>query len=172
MAIRPRLDSPSLSTPIYLDHNATTRPLPDVVDIVVRTMTETWANPSSAHWLGAQARAKLESARDGVCELVGGTMPEGVIFTSCGTEANNIVLLGGDPGSAWRCVITSRVEHASVLRPAQALGRRGCRLIPLDVSGDGRLDPEALMRAAAAAPLGPLLVTLQWANSETASCSR
>jgi cysteine desulfurase len=167
MAIGPRLDSLSLSTPIYLDHNATTRPLPEVVDVVVRTMTETWANPSSAHWLGGQARAKLETARDGVCELVGGAMPEGVIFTSCGTEANNIVLLGGDPGSAWRCVITSRVEHASVLRPAQALGRRGCRLILLEVAGDGRLDPEALMRAAAAAPHGSLLVTLQWANSET-----
>jgi cysteine desulfurase len=167
MAIRPRSDSLSQSKPIYLDHNATTRPLPEVVEAVIRTMTQTWGNPSSAHWLGGQARAKLETARDGVCELVGGAVPEGVIFTSGGTEANNIILLGGDPGSAWRCVITSWVEHASVLRPAQALGRRGCRLILLEVSGDGRLDPETLIRAAATAPPGPLLVSLQWANSET-----
>jgi cysteine desulfurase len=166
-AAGPHPDSPSLSTPIYVDHNATTRPLLEVVDLVARTMTQTWANPLSAHWLGGEARALLETARDGVCELVGGAMPEGVIFTSGGTEANNIVLLGGDPGSAWRRVITSRVEHASVLRPAQALERRGCKVILLEVSGDGRLDPEALARAAAAAPPGPLLVSLQWANSET-----
>ncbi|WP_159717313.1 cysteine desulfurase family protein [Geminicoccus flavidas] len=162
-----RPDNLSLSPPIYLDHNATTTPLPEVVEFVARAMTQTWANPSSAHWLGGQARALLETARDGVCELIGGAMPEGVIFTSGGTEANNIVLLGGDPGCAWRCVITSRVEHASVLRPAQVLERRGCRVILLEVSDGGSLDAEALTRAAAAAPPGPLLVSLQWANSET-----
>lgn len=166
-AVGLRPNSLSLSPSIYLDHNATTKPLPEVVDLVAHTMAQVWANPSSAHWLGGQARAVLETARDGVCELVSGAVSEGVIFASGGTEANNIVLLGGDPESAWRCVITSQVEHASVLRPAQALRRRGCRVVLLDVSGDGRLDPEALMRAAAAAPPGPLLVSLQWANSET-----
>lgn len=160
-------DGAVLSAPIYLDHNATTRSLPEVVDVVARTMTETWANPSSAHWLGGEARIALEKARDGICELVGGAMPEGVVFTSGGTEANNIVFLGGDPVPTWRCVITSRVEHASVLRPAEALGRRGCRLVVINVSDGGLLDPEALRHAAAAAPPGPLLVSVQWANSET-----
>lgn len=166
-AIARLIEGPVLSAPMYLDHNATTRPLPEVVAVVARTMAETWANPSSAHWLGGEARAVLERARDGVCELVGGAVPEGVVFTSGGTEANNIVLLGGDPAPSWRCLVTSKVEHASVLRPAEALARRGAKLVVLDVSADGLLDPEALRRAAAAAPPGPLLVSLQWANSET-----
>nr|WP_272876884.1 cysteine desulfurase family protein [Neoroseomonas terrae] len=156
-----------MPSPIYLDHNATTRPLPQVIERVARTMAETWANPSSAHWLGGEARVELEVARDGVCELVAGAVPDGVFFTSGGTEANNIILLGGDPAPAWRCVITSRVEHASVLRPAEALGRRGCQVVYLDVSADGLLDPEALRLAAVAASPGPLLVSIQWANSET-----
>lgn len=152
---------------LYLDHNATTAPLPEVVALVARTMTEVWANPSSAHWLGGEARRALEEARDGVCELVGGAKPEAVVFTSGGTEANNMVVLGGDPAPPWRCVITSRVEHASVLRPVDALDHRGCRTILLDVGADGQVDPEALARAAASAPPGPLLVTVQAANSET-----
>jgi cysteine desulfurase len=154
-------------TPIYLDHNATTRPLPEVVDLVARTMAETWANPSSAHWLGSEARAVLEAARDGICELFRGAYPEGTRFTSGATEANNTVLLGGEPNSAWRCVITSAVEHASVLRPAEALARRACRLRLLRVGRDGLIDPDELRRAAIEAPVGPLLVSVQWANSET-----
>ncbi len=156
-----------LSAPIYVDHNATTQPLPEVIAIVRRTMAETWANTSSAHWLGGEARAVLENARDSICELVRGAYPEGVRFTSGGTEANNTVLLGGEPASAWRCVVTSAVEHASVLRPAEALARRGGRLHLLPVSPDGLIDPDELRNLAAEAPAGPLLVSLQWANSET-----
>lgn len=155
------------SAQLYTDHNATTKPLPEVVECVTRTMNEVWANPSSAHRFGDRARTVLESARDGVCELLGGTLPEGIVFTSGGTEANNTVLLGCDPIPAWRCVITSRVEHASILRPADVLRRRDCRVAILDVSSDGIVDPDALRRAAVAAPVGPLLVSLQWANSET-----
>jgi cysteine desulfurase len=162
-----RISEPKVSVPIYLDHNATTRPLPEVVELVARTMAETWANPSSAHWLGGEARALLEAARDGICELVLGAYPEGVRFTSGGTEANNTVLLGGEPASAWRCVITCAVEHASVLRPAEALARRCSRLQVLPVGTDGLIDPDAVRRAAAEAPPGPLLLSVQWANSET-----
>lgn len=164
--LAPFPDTPG-SAAIYLDHNATTRPLPEVVDLVARTMGQTWANASSAHWLGGEARAVLEAARDSICELVRGALPEGVRFTSGGTEANNTVVLGGAPPSAWRCVITSAVEHASVLRPAEALARRGGHLRVLPVGSDGLIDLDALRRAAAEAPPGPLLVSLQWANSET-----
>lgn len=167
MTLLPRIPDAPVSAAIYLDHNATTRPLPEVVDLVARTMAETWANASSAHWLGGEARAVLEAARDGICELVRGAYPEGVRFTSGGTEANNTVLLGGEPASAWRCVITSAVEHASVLRPAEALARRGGRLRVLPVGPDGLIDPDAVRRAAAEAPPGPLLLSVQWANSET-----
>ncbi len=155
------------SAPIYVDHNATTQPLPEVIGIVSRTMAEIWGNASSAHWLGGEARAALEAARDSVCELIGGGYPEGVRFTSGGTEANNTVLLGGEPAAAWRCVITSAVEHASVLRPAEALARRGGVLRLLPVCSDGLIDPDELRLAAVDAPAGPLLMSVQWANSET-----
>ncbi|MBI0537743.1 cysteine desulfurase [Roseomonas sp. KE2513] len=167
MTLLARIPHTPVSAPIYLDHNSTTRPLPEVIDLVARTMAETWANASSAHWLGGEARAVLEVARDGICELVRGGYPDGVRFTSGGTEANNTVLLGGEPASAWRSVITCAVEHASVLRPAEALARRGSRLRVLPVGSEGLIDPDELRRAAAEAPPGPVLVSLQWANSET-----
>ncbi len=167
MTLAARITGTAVSAPIYLDHNATTRPLPEVVDLVARTMAETWANASSAHWLGGEARAVLEEARDRICELIRGAYSEGVKFTSGGTEANNTVLLGGEPASSWRCVITSAVEHASVLRPAEALARRGGRLWILPVGPAGLIDPDDLRRVAAEAPPGPLLVSVQWANNET-----
>jgi cysteine desulfurase len=155
------------NAPLYLDHNATTAPLPEVVALVARTMTEVWANPSSAHWLGNEALRVLVNARDGVCELVGGADPEAVVFTSGGTEANNIVVLGGDTAARWRSVVTTRVEHTSILRPIHALALLGADTVFLGVDRNGLVAPEDLARAVASAPPGPLLVTFQAANSET-----
>lgn len=155
------------AAPLYLDHNATTAPLPEVVALVSQTMAEVWANPSSAHWLGSEARRVLARARDGVCELIGGADPEGVVFTGGGTEANNIVVLGGDAGPRWRSAVATAVEHASVLRPVEALGRIGRLVTLVGVGADGVVDAAALGRAVAAAPPGPLLVAVQAANSET-----
>jgi cysteine desulfurase len=166
-AAQRRAEERNHSRSLYLDHNATTAPLAEVVALVTQTMKETWANPSSAHWFGSEARCTLEEARDGVCELVRGAFPEAVVFTSGGTEANNIVVLGGDPTPPWRCVIASKVEHASILRPVEAIGRLGCTTILLDVDADGLVDVASLERAAASAPPGPLLVAIQTANSET-----
>lgn len=164
--------APAEAPPLYLDHNATTAPLPEVVALVARTMTELWANASSAHWLGYEARHVLAGARDAICELVGGADPEGVVFTSGGTEANNIVVLGGEAASRWRSVVTTRVEHASVLRPVEALARLDTRAVFVNVDRGGLLDPDALTRAVGSAPSGPLLVTIQAANSETGVVQR
>lgn len=168
------LASPEITIPqsvptrsdINLDANATTRPLDEVVDLVADMMRYGSANPSSAHWLGGVARSVLEEARDGVASLLPGTLPEAVIFVSGGTEANNAVLAPGYRDVMGRTLITTAVEHASVLRPAEAFARFGGTVLLIPVSSDGLADPDALGRAVRNAS-GPILISLQWANSET-----
>lgn len=151
---------------MYLDNNSTTPPLRAVTDAVLRTMkTASW-NPSSAHSLGAGARALLEQARDGVCALLPGLLPEGVIFTSGGTEGNNLVIAHHAEDAGQWTLITSKVEHPSVLRPAEAFARRGGRVTFLEVSPSGKVNPDDAAQAARDAA-GPVKVSIQWANSET-----
>lgn len=149
-----------------LDANATTRPLDAVIALVARVMRSGSANPSSAHWLGAAARSVLEQAQDGVASLLPGILPEAVIFGSGGTEANNAVLAPACRDAAGTTLITTAVEHPSVLRPAEAFARAGGTVVLLPVSSDGLADPDALGRAVRRAP-GPILVSVHWANSET-----
>ncbi|WP_041797246.1 cysteine desulfurase family protein, partial [Pararhodospirillum photometricum] len=151
---------------MYLDNNSTTRPLQVVTDAVLRTMKATSWNPSSAHSLGVEARTLLEAARDGVCALLPGIFPEGVIFTSGGTEGNNLVIGHHAEDAGQWTLITTKVEHPSILRPAEALARRGARIILLDVSASGTVNPADAARAARET-IGPVKVSIQWANSET-----
>jgi cysteine desulfurase len=158
---------------IYLDANATARPLSEVVALVASVMRDGYANPSSAHWLGSDARALIEQARDGVASLLRGTLPEGVVFTSGGTEGNNAVLsaFGRDVAGSGRDVdvetlVTTAFEHPSVLRPAEAFARAGGRLILVPMSPDGLVDASAVFAAVASAR-GPVTLSVQWANSET-----
>jgi cysteine desulfurase len=151
---------------ICLDANATTQPLEQVIDLIANSMRQDWGNPSSAHWLGGAARACLERARDGVTSLLPGTLPEGVIFTSGGTEANNAILSLAGWAGFGATLITTAVEHPSMLRPAERFARMGGKLVVLSVSEDGVLDPELLGRAVYDAA-GPTMVSVQWANSET-----
>lgn len=150
------------ANPIDLDANATTRPLPEVVDEVARVMAGSYGNPSSPHWLGEQTRHLLERARDDVTTLLHGCLPEGIVFTSGGTEANNSVLRSAV--AECQTLITSEVEHASILEVARSLA--GLKLILVGVSSNGLLDPDALA-AAASSTVGPVCVSVQWANSET-----
>lgn len=151
---------------IDLDANATTRPLDAVIALMAQVMRSGSANPSSAHWLGAAARSVLEQARDGVASLLPGILPEAVIFGSGGTEANNAVLAPACRDAAGWTLITTAVEHPSVLRPAEAFARAGGTVVLLPVSPDGLADIDALGRAVRRAS-GPVLVSVQWANSET-----
>lgn len=151
---------------ICLDANATTRPLDEVIDVVSAAMRGNGGNPSSAHWLGGIARTLLEGARDDVTSLLPGTLPEGVVFTSGGTEANNAVLTLTGLDGANTTLITTAVEHPSVLRPAERFARTGGKVVILPVSRDGMVDPDALGKAVRDAP-GRVLVSIQWANSET-----
>ncbi len=150
---------------IYLDANATTQASPEVMTSVIETMSLGPLNAASAHVRGGQARDLTVAARDAVALLVGGSLPEGIYFTSGATEANNIALapLRRDGTTT---LLVSAVEHASVLHAALEAQRRGCDVRLLPVDGDGLLDPDAV-RVAAASARERLVVSVQWANSET-----
>jgi cysteine desulfurase len=148
---------------IYLDHNATTPVHPEVAEAVARVLRDVPGNPSSRHAAGAEARAELEAARERVAALVG-FRPGEIVFTSGATEANNAVLAGALAGEGGGHLVTSAVEHPSVLEPAARLSRAGVKVTRVGVDADGRLDPEAV--AAALAPETRLLSVI-WANNET-----
>lgn len=136
---------------IYLDHNATTRPAPEVVEEMLPCLREAFGNPSSLHAEGQAARALLERARARAAALIG-AQPEEVVFTSGGTEADNqavygAALLGAPRG---RHLATSAVEHQAVLNPCRHLEASGWRATYLPVDSDGAVDLEAASQA-----LGP-----------------
>jgi cysteine desulfurase len=150
------------SPAIYLDANATVQPLPGVITTVLAVMASGPVNPSSSHESGGRARKLVEGARDKVCKMISGILPEGIIFTSGATEGNNTFIASAPSGST---LITTAVEHPSILKPAAVPGL-GRRLIILPVSSNGTVDPDAAA-AAAEASEGPLYVSVQLANGET-----
>jgi cysteine desulfurase len=144
----------------YLDHNATSPVDPRVTEALLPYLGERYGNPSSVHRAGRLARAALDRAREEVAALVG-AQPGQVIFTSGGTEANNLALLGSAGRLPHGRLAVSTVEHPSVLAPAEALAEVGWRLDWLPVDADGRL------RLAECRFDGVALASLMWANNET-----
>lgn len=150
------------SREIYLDNNATTRPIPEVVERVVELMTFRYGNPSSVHQRGVRGRKELSRARERVASLVGAS-EEQIIFTSGGTEANNLALnrvAMMDSGH----LVTTETEHSSVLNKAGILEKQGARVTYLQVDGTGMVSPQAL-EAALSGPAD--LVSIHWVNNET-----
>ena len=124
---------------IYLDHNATTPIAPDVLEAMMPYLTSEWGNPSSSYKFGAKLKTVIESARAQVAELIGANGQE-IIFTSCATESNNAAIhaaLKVNPGK--RHIVTSAVEHSSVLNYCRALETDGYRVTYLPVDRDGLL---------------------------------
>ncbi|MFH1921922.1 MAG: cysteine desulfurase family protein [Planctomycetota bacterium] len=156
---------------IYLDHNATTPTRPEVDEAMARCYAEGYANPASQHRPGQRARQVLEDAREAIAEILGADLsaapPDRLIFTSGGTEANTLAVLGiaraGD-GKAPGRVIVSAIEHASVIEPAEHLMDQGWRLDTLGVTPDGVVQVERLPGL-----LGPetRLVSVMLGNHET-----
>src|SRR5262249_41357749 len=146
--------------------NATTPPHPDVVAAMADAAKSAWGNPSSVHGAGRAAKALVEGAREAVGQLMGFCARD-VLFTSGGTEANNLGVVRpfwGTGGGAWTgpCM-ASRLEPPSVIAVVEQLEGRGVRAVWLDVPASGRLEPESVERAlAAAAP--PCLVAVQSVN--------
>jgi cysteine desulfurase len=134
---------------IYLDYNATTPPRPEVVARVTRVLAETYGNASSVHAYGQQAKAELDEARTAVARLIDAD-PGEVVFTSGGTEADNLALRGAVEARAAigrRRLITTGIEHEAVLTTARALERTGTAITILPVDTSGIVSPAALEAA-------------------------
>lgn len=164
---------PSSSPSIYLDHNSTTPPLAEVLAAMAECQQSAFANPESQHQLGRRARRLLEEAREGISELLGaqtgGPQPDRLIFTSGGTEANNLALFGL-AGSEPGMIVISAIEHPSIARPAEVLARRGWRVKKIGASALGVVSIEQfanLLTEAAAIAVRPRLVSVMLANNET-----
>jgi cysteine desulfurase len=152
---------------IYLDANATTPLLPEVVDAMRPFWIESFGNPSSAHHSGQRTRSAVEHARASVARLLH-CSPKEIVFTSGGTESDNLALTGilspfldkRQPAH----LITTEIEHHAVLYTAQALHRRGLDVTYLPPTSDGLIDPDAFEAA-----LRPHteLVSIMFANNET-----
>jgi cysteine desulfurase len=162
--------------PIYLDHNASTPLDPRVADAMRLHLDDAYGNPSSPHWAGRPAREAVERARAQVAELVGASVDE-IVFTSGGSEANNLALKGvffaaRKPGAH---IVVTAVEHPSVLSPVRFLEGLGAAVSVLPVDGTGRIDPSDLRRAIVPRTV---LVSVMHANNEVgtiqpiAECSR
>ena len=146
-------------SPIYLDWNATTPPHPTVLAAMTRAAGETWGNPASTHQLGRQARAQVEDAREKLAEICA-VHARDVLFTSGGTEANNLALSGA------LGLALSRIEHPSVTRVAEQLESRGVPVAWVEVPESGRLEAEAYQAALKRLPRGSV-AALMAANHET-----
>lgn len=152
---------------IYLDANATTPPLPEVVAAVAGTLQENWANPSSIHRPGQAARHAVELARADVARLIGCSERE-IVFTSGGTEAADLAIRGAMATSGRRLLVTSRLEHAAVRDLAARLQARGlAEVLWLDHDTQGRVQPESLRSIMHARAAEVALVSVMSANNET-----
>jgi len=146
---------------VYLDNNATTPVLPEVLEAMLPYFSEKFGNPSSLHACGQRALVALRNARTSVAKLLGCRTTE-IIFTSSGTEGDNLALLGMvAPGDH---VITSAIEHSAILQTYLQLERIGCRVTRVGVNSSGQVDPGEVRKA-----LRPdtKLISVMMANNET-----
>ena len=151
-----------MSRRVYLDHNASTPVHPEVLAEMLPFFSEQFGNPSSVHGFGREARAGLDTARERVARFLG-VAPEEIVFTSGGTESDNL----GVKGLAWARgrghLITSRIEHHAVLRACQWLETQGFTVTYLGVDGHGMVDPDDVKRALCPDTIG---ISIMHANSE------
>jgi cysteine desulfurase len=146
---------------VYLDNNATTPVLPEVLAAMQPYFGEHFGNASSIHRYGQETRAAVERAREAVARLLGARASE-IVFTSGGTEGDNLAIFGvTSPG---RHVITSTIEHHAVLNSCKHLEQSGCEVTYVPVDGRGQVNPDDVRRA-----LRPntQLITIMMANNET-----
>lgn len=152
----------------YLDCNATTRPLPEVVAAMARSLEHGWGNPSSVHRAGIDARHSVELARESVARLLG-AQPREVVFTGGGTESASLAIAGTlDVLAGPRTLVTMRTEHSAVREACEALEARGrARVAWVPAGADGVIDLGALDAALDAHAGDVALVSVMGANNET-----
>lgn len=150
--------------PVYLDYNATTPVDPEVADAIEPYLREHFGNPSSAHRYGQRAKQAVDEGRAEVAALLGAA-PDEIIFTGCASEANNLAIQGVALALAAsrKHLVTSAVEHPSVMQPFLKLREAGWAVTLLTVDGAGRVDPASVAEA-----LRPdtALVSVMHANNE------
>ena len=149
---------------IYLDHNATTPVLQEVLDVMLPFYKDKFGNPSSVHSEGRAARVSLDESREQVAELIG-ARPDEIVFTSGGSESNNFAILGVALASKskHRHIVTCEVEHAAILNPLKQLETLDFHVDYLPVDDAGRVDPK---KVESVLTESTTLVTIQHANSE------
>jgi len=150
---------------VYFDNNASTPVLPEVLQAMQPYFSERFGNASSIHHRGQETRAAVERARESVAALLG-CRPSEIVFTSGGTEADNLAVFGltGALPHADGHVITSTIEHHAVMNACKLLESAGCAVTWVPVDGRGQVDPDDVRRA-----LRPntKLITIMMANNET-----
>ena len=150
--------------PIYLDYNSTTPVDRAVLEAMLPYFADNFGNASSIHSAGQRGRAAVDAARDSVAALIG-AKPAEIVFTSGGTEADNLALFGSVAASnqTRKHIITTAIEHHAVLNAAQALEKQGVEVTFVPVGASGIVDPEDIRRA-----LRPesILISVMHANNE------
>ncbi|MFN7760517.1 MAG: cysteine desulfurase family protein, partial [Pseudanabaena sp.] len=132
---------------IYLDHGATTPARPEVIDLMADVMRSHWGNPSSLHEWGERSTMAIERSRLQVASLLNAD-PEGIIFTSGGTESDNMVIMGiARQYRTPQHMIISSVEHSAIRLPAQYLEQHGWEITRLPVDRQGCVNPKDLVQA-------------------------
>lgn len=149
---------------VYLDNNATTRTAPEVLEAMTPFFSEQYGNPSSIHTFGGNVKHHIDEAREKVASLLNAD-PSEIIFTSCGTESDNMAIRGTlDAAPGKRHIITTRVEHPAVLSTATYLKSKGYMVTELNVDKEGVLDLAELEKAITD---DTAIVSIMWANNET-----
>lgn len=148
---------------IYLDNNATTPVDPEVSDAIFSSLKRDFANPSSSHRPGRRAREVIENCRSRVAEFLG-CGPEEIIFTSGGTESNNLALMGTALCRGKGHIVTSAIEHPSVINTCRHLQSLGFEVTYVRVDGDGIVDLDELRKSIGG---NTILISVMHANNET-----
>ena len=156
----------------YLDNAATTIVAPEVADVIDKAMREHWANPSSLYAPGARSEEALNAARAAVARTLGCKSKE-LYFTSCGSEGNNLALLGAAQTRIWRTlwkivtkeasIVVSGFEHPSVQRPLERLAAQGYNVTVVKPQADGTLDINKMLDAV---DKNTILVACMMVNNE------
>jgi cysteine desulfurase len=149
---------------IYLDNSATTKPRPEAIAIAQTVLQQQWGNPSSLHDWGQRSATVLETARIQVAGLLNAFNPESIVFTSGGTEADNLAILGvARQYTTPQHIIISSVEHSAINEPAKLLEQSGWQVTRLPVNKYGRVNPLDLQASLQA---NTVLVSIIYGQSE------
>ena len=151
---------------VYLDNNATTKPRPEVIEAMAPYYSESWGNPSSVHYAGRPLKVKLAEARETIASAISAD-PSEIYFTSGGTEADNIAIIGyamANKKHGGGHIITSTIEHPAVLETTKFLSKNGYDVTRVEVEENGKIHPA---KVATAFRDNTILVTIMSANNET-----